>query len=171
MWTEQAGYAHRTCPAQYEAEPALNTGILLRGPGSWKGLSSLRCGWLGAGPTGCYLEGYTKQMGGFLSSLVVGCVCPASNSQGSAGRRPASGSQYKAKSGFPAPSPGVSVGPLWTSHPMASSLKAAKREDVCRAPPMGSDQAPADVPSHPLLPKGSDLCLDPDLPQRSQAIF
>lgn len=86
---------------QEEVLPALNTeeSSFPGGPGSRKGLGSLRCGRLDVVFVGCLPEGEPKE-GGFLTPLVVGHGWPASDSRGSAGRKPSSASQHKAKSRF-----------------------------------------------------------------------
>lgn len=101
------------CPAQYGAaqdnvKPPLYSKELSPqdGPGSWKGLSSLRCGQLGTALRAAFLRVHCRD-GGFLNPLVAGCVWPVSNSQGSAGRKPVSASQHEAKHGFHILRPGA----------------------------------------------------------------
>lgn len=84
-----------------KVEPPLNSteSSTHHGPGSWRGLCSLRGGQLGAALRAAFPRVHHTS-GGFLSPLVVVCVWPVSNSQGSAGRKPAPASQHAAKNGF-----------------------------------------------------------------------
>lgn len=100
------------------------------GPGSWKGLSSLRCSQLGAALRAAFLRVHCRD-GGFLNPLVVGCVWPVSNSQGSAGRKPVSASQHEAKHGFHHTQTWGLRGPFLNEPAIALALKVANGERLC----------------------------------------